>query len=128
MPKYLSQEWLDLQRELAQDLPERPGANGRVQYVVTGAPGGDVRYATVVADGRLAEATLGVDPDAQVTLTATYADAVQILRGELDASTAFMQGRMKVTGDMGVLLSLMPLSQSPEHAAVQERLAGRTEV
>jgi len=38
MAKYLTQEWLDLQRELAQEFPERPGATARMQYVVTGAP------------------------------------------------------------------------------------------
>ena len=36
--RYLSQEWLDLQKELAQEFPERPGATARMQYVVTGAP------------------------------------------------------------------------------------------
>ena len=38
MAKYLTQEWLDLQRELAQEFPERPGATARMQYVVTGRP------------------------------------------------------------------------------------------
>lgn len=128
MPKYLSQEWLDLQRELSGQLPERPGASARMQYVVTGTPEGDVRYATVIVDGRIAEATLGTDPEADVTLTATHADAVQILRGELEANTAFMQGRMKVTGDMGTLLSLMPLTQSPEYRAVQAEVASRTDL
>ena len=32
MAKYLSQEWLDLQKDLAQEFPERPGATARMQY------------------------------------------------------------------------------------------------
>ena len=128
MATYLSQEWLDLQRELAQDFPVRPGASARMQYVVTGAPGGDVKYATVIEDGTITSATLGADPDAELTLTTTYDDSVRILNGELDANTAFMQGRVKVTGDMGKLMALMPLTQSPEYKAIQAEVAAQTEI
>jgi putative sterol carrier protein len=128
MAKYLSQEWLDLQRELAQEFPERPGATARMQYVVTGTPEGDVRYFTVISDGRMVENTLGSDADAEFTLSATYDDSVKILRGELDANAAFMQGRMKVTGNMGKLMSLMPLTQSPEYKAIQAKVADQTEI
>ena len=41
MVKFLSQEWLDLQRDLAQDFPERPGATARMQYKITGGPSED---------------------------------------------------------------------------------------
>jgi len=43
MAKYLSQEWLDEGRKLSDEFPERPGASARMQYVVTGAPEGDVK-------------------------------------------------------------------------------------
>jgi putative sterol carrier protein len=128
MAKYLSQEWLDLQRELAQDFPERPGATARMQYVVTGAPEGDVRYFTVIENGMMQENTLGTDEGAEFTLTTTYDDSVKILNGELDANAAFMQGRMKVTGNMGKLMSLMPLTQSPEYKAIQSQVAEQTEL
>jgi len=127
MAKYLSQEWLDLQRELAQDFPERPGATARMQYVVTGAPEGDVRYFTVIDNGKMLENTLGTDDQAEFTLTTTYDDSVKILKGDLDANAAFMQGRMKVTGNMGKLMSLMPLTQSPDYKAIQTKVAEQTE-
>ena len=38
MAKYLSQEWLDEGRKLAQEFPERPGATARMQFAVTGGP------------------------------------------------------------------------------------------
>ena len=47
MAKYLSQEWLDLGRELAQEFPERPGASARMQYVVTGGPEDDKEAAGI---------------------------------------------------------------------------------
>jgi len=127
MAKYLSQEWLDLQKDLAQDFPERPGASARMQYVVTGAPDGDVKYYTAVDNGRMVENELGEDPQAEFTLTTTYPDSVKVLQGELDANAAFMQGRMKVTGNMGKLMSLMPLTQSPEYKAIQTKVADATE-
>jgi putative sterol carrier protein len=73
-------------------------------------------------------AALGADADADVTLTTTYADSVSILQGELDANAAFMQGRVKVVGDMGRLLPLMKLGRTPAHEAARAALAAETEL
>ncbi len=128
MAKYLTQEWLDLQRQLAQDFPERPGATARMQSVVTGTPEGDVSYHTAIENGKMVENALGTDPEAEFTLSSTYDDSVKILQGDLDANAAFMQGRVKVTGNMGKLMSLMPLTQSPEYKAIQAQVADQTEL
>ncbi len=127
MPEYLTQEWLDRQREIAQEFPERPGATAHLQYVVTGGPGGDLKYYWVVENGKMLEAKLGEDPDAEVVLTLSYDDSVKIQKGELDETAAFMQGRLKVTGNMGKLMSLMPLTQSPEYKAIKEKVTAVTE-
>jgi putative sterol carrier protein len=128
MAKYLTQEWLDLQRELAQEFPERPGATARMQYRVTGGPDGDVVYHQVIEDGKMLESQLGEDPETEFTISQTYDDSVKILKGELDANAAFMQGKMKVDGNMGKLMSLMPLTQSPEYKAIQAKVAEQTEL
>ena len=124
MHKYLSQEWLDAGRELAQEFPERPGATARLQYQVSGSPEGDVHYYWVVENGNLQESTLGDDPDAEITLSMSYDDAVKMQKGELDANAAFMQGRIKVVpgSNMGKLMSLLPLTQSPEYKAIQAKI------
>ena len=127
LPKYLSQEWLDQGKDLAQEFPERPGATARMQYHVTGGPEGDVKYYQVIDNGKMVESKLGEDPEAEFTLTLTYDDSVKVQQGELDANAAFMQGRMKVSGNMGKLMSLMPLTQSPEYKAIQEKVRGITE-
>ena len=128
MAKYLTQEWLDLQKELAQDFPERPGATARMQYLVTGSPDGDVKYFTVVENGKIVENTLGDDPQTEFTLSQTFDDWVRILNGELDANAAFMQGRIKVVGNMGKLMSLLPLTQSAEYKAILAKVAEQTEI
>ena len=127
MPKWLSQEWLDESKKLAQSQPERPGASSRMQYVVTGAPDGDIKYYWVLENGELLESNLGELPDAEVTLTQTYDDAQKIQTGELDANAAFMQGRVKVTGNMAKLMALLPLTNTPEYKEWQEQIRAITE-
>jgi hypothetical protein len=63
MAKYLTQEWLDESRKLAEDQPVRPGATAKMQYVVTGAPEGeDIKYYWVLEDGKLLDSQLGLHP------------------------------------------------------------------
>ena len=127
MAKFLSQEWMERAKALAADLPETPGATVRLQQVVTGGPDGEVKYYRVIENGKTLEQTLGEDPDADVTLTNSYEDAVKVMKGELDANAAFMQGRVKVTGNMAKLMSLLPLTNAPEYKALQEEIGKITE-
>jgi predicted lipid carrier protein YhbT len=127
MPAFLSQGWVDLQAALGAELPERPGATARIAVVVTGGPDGEVGYVQNVRDGRVAAVTLGRADDVDVTLTQTHADAVAIARGELDANAAFMQGRVKVVGDMGALMAVLPLTQSAEYRSLVSDLAAQTD-
>ena len=127
MPKWLTQEWLDQSKKLAEGQPERPGASARMQYVVTGGPDGEIHYYWVLVNGKLEESTLGDLSDAEVTMTQTYDDAMKIQKGELDANAAFMQGRIKVSGNMAKLMSLMPLTNAPEYKQLQEEIQKITE-
>ena len=127
MAKYLTQEWLDETRKLAESQPERPGASAKMQYVVTGGPDGDIKYYWILENGKLLESQIGELPDVDFTMTLTYDDSVKVQKGELDANAAFMQGRMKVTGNMGKLMQLMPLTNSPEYKTLQEEVRGVTD-
>jgi putative sterol carrier protein len=124
--KYLSQEWLDELREAATSQPERPGASARIQYVVGGGPDGDVKYYWILEDGKLLESALGTVDDADITLTLTYEDSVKVQQGDLDANAAFMQGRMKVAGNMAKLMQLLPLTNSPEYKQLQATVTQAT--
>ena len=127
MSKYLTQEWLDETGKMADSQPERPGASARMQYVITGGPEGDIKYYWILETGKILESKLGELPDSDFTMTLTYDDSVKVQKGELDANAAFMQGRMKVTGNMGKLMTLMPLTNSPEYKALQEEIREITE-
>ncbi len=127
MPKWLTQEWMDAQTELAKDQPERPGASARMQYVLTGGPEGDVKFYWVLEDGRILENQLGLLDDAELTLTQSYEDAMKVQKGDLDAQAAFMQGRVKVEGNMAKLMALLPITSSPEYRELQTKLQEITE-
>jgi putative sterol carrier protein len=123
MAKYLTQEWLDEYKRVANDTqPERPGVSARMQYKVNGGPGGDVAYYWIIVDGTLTEAQLGETTDCDFTITMAYDDAVKIQKGEVDTNAAFMQGKMKVAGNMAKLLSLLPLTNSPEFKKLEEEM------
>jgi alkyl sulfatase BDS1-like metallo-beta-lactamase superfamily hydrolase len=127
MAKWLSQEWLDEGLALSESQPDRPGASARMQYVITGGPDGDVHYYWVLENGKLLESNLGDLEDAEVTLTQTYEDAKRIQKGELDPNAAFMQGRVKVTGNMAKLMSLLPITNSAEYKKLQKEILDVTE-
>ena len=98
-----------------------------MQYKVGGAPDGDVTFHTVIEDGKIIENAIGEDADAEFTMAVGYDDFVHVSRQELDANAAFMQGRIKVTGNMGKLMSLMPLTQSAEYKAIAGKLDAQTD-
>jgi putative sterol carrier protein len=125
--RYLTQEWLDEARELAKGQPERPGASATMQYLVSGGPDGEIQYYWVLKDGKLLESQLGKIDDPELTLTLSYEDSVLVQQGELDANAAFMQGRLKATGNMSKLMQMMPLTMSPEYQALQEEIRKITE-
>jgi putative sterol carrier protein len=127
MAKWLSEDWHKEFLKLAESQPERPGASARMQYIVTGGPDGDVHYYWVLENGKLLESKLGDMDDPEVTMTQTYDDAKKIQTGELDANAAFMQGRIKVTGNMAKLMALMPLTNAPEYKELQTQVQAVTE-
>lgn len=127
MSKWLTQDWFDETRKMAESQPERPGASARMQYVVTGGPDGDISYFWVLENGKIVQSELGTLADAEVTLTTAYPDALKIQKGELDANAAFMQGKVKVTGNMAKVMSLLPITNAPEYKQLQVEIAEITE-
>lgn len=127
MARFLSQEWLDAQVAASAGLPAVPGLSARVQHVVPGGPDGEVKYVSVITDGRITASTLGAEADVDLTLTVAYPEMVQLVDGQLDPNAAFMRGRIKVAGSTGKMLRLLAATKAPAFEAVRAELAASTE-
>jgi putative sterol carrier protein len=103
MVKYLSDEWLEQAAAALESADVPDDAEMVIQYEVSGGGNGKVRYVLVVRDGA-ATIVPGKQADAPVTFTLDYDTAVAVVTGEVSAQVAFMQGRMKLAGDVRVLI------------------------
>lgn len=85
--------------------PEKAaGVNARFQFNLSGEGGGT--WTVTVADGKCT-ASEGPSESPQVTLEAAAADYLAISRGELDPMKAFMGGKLKIKGDMNLIMKFM---------------------
>lgn len=108
--KFLSDEWATTMTEKLNASDEFKGAAGdtqvKLQQVVTDAPdGGETKYYFQLEGGK-AEVSLGEVADADATITQNYETAVAINKQELNAQNAFMQGKLKISGNMMKLMQL----------------------
>jgi alkyl sulfatase BDS1-like metallo-beta-lactamase superfamily hydrolase len=74
-----------------------------MQFHVTDAPEGDIDFFLTVGDGA-AEMAAGALDDADVTITSTHETALAMFKGDLNTQMAFMTGKIKVAGNMAVLM------------------------
>ena len=74
-----------------------------VAYEVTGAPDGKRSYGIAFGGGPVS-VVRPAPADAPVSFSLDYDTAAEIARGELSAQAAFMQGRLKLGGDVNVLI------------------------
>ncbi|MBI2466577.1 MAG: SCP2 sterol-binding domain-containing protein [Candidatus Rokubacteria bacterium] len=84
--------------------PDRAqGVKAVVQYDITGEDGGT--YHVEIADGKCAVAA-GAASSPNLTLTMSAPDWLDMVAGKLNAQMAFMSGRLKLKGDMGLAMRL----------------------
>lgn len=96
-----------------EDLPALAGGfAGRIQWVVNGAPDGNVRILGVFEEGRCTGWALASDREAEITLTLRYTDLVALLAGDADLNALFISGAMKTDGPTGPLLDLIAAVRS----------------
>ena len=82
------------------------GMNARVQFDLSGEGGG--QWGIGIADGAVT-VEKGTTPSPNVTLTTSASDYLAIVNGELNPMNAFMQGKIKIKGDMALMLKLQGL-------------------
>ena len=112
----MSDEWAEaLKAELNQSADFQQAAAGHtatIQQVITGADG-TTNYWITIGEGKI---DLGVgDIDGEdATITQSYDSAAALAKGELSPVTAFMTGKLKIAGNMGMILGLQgALAQLP---------------
>ncbi len=103
MARFLTPDWFeDINAAAAGADDAAPDVRLSLQQVVTGGPGGEVRYWVRVQGGRVATG-LGELADPDVTITQPYDTAVAMSRGTLSAQAAVMTGRVRVSGNLALL-------------------------
>jgi putative sterol carrier protein len=107
--KFLSDEWLgEVESRLnANDTFQNAakGQSARLLNEVTGAPGGDVKYGFVLEGGKV-QLVKGDLENAEATLTQNYETAVSMSKQEMTGQQAFMQGKVKISGNLMKMMQL----------------------
>ncbi|MGZ4149449.1 MAG: SCP2 sterol-binding domain-containing protein [Actinomycetota bacterium] len=106
--KFLSTEWVDTltttlngSQEFAQAAG---GKTATIQQIITSSEG-DTHYWTTISDGSIAMG-VGDSESADATITQSYDTAVALAKRELSPVTGFMMGKIKIAGNMGLVLGL----------------------
>ena len=86
-----------------------------VEFVVAAAKKEQARAWARVADAAVVERGDGAPAEpADISFTATRADAEALHAGALDLSVGFMRGQVKMSGDFGALLHFLPMTGGTE--------------
>lgn len=88
------------------------GIAGVVQFSISGDGGGD--WVVEVADGKCM-VTPGKTPSPQVTVSADAGLLPDVLSGKQNGMMAFMQGKLRIQGDMGLAQRLLGLFDLKEN-------------
>ena len=103
MAGFLTEAWIDDLDAAVQAVALPDDVQLVVQQVVTDA-GGDVPYVIAIADGRV-RVRSGRAERSDVSFTQDRATAAAIARGELSAQVAFLDGRLRLGGDLRAVLA-----------------------
>ena len=124
MPRFLTSAWVEaFNQAMASVTVPDPGADAGlvpqsgvfvVAQEIRGTAGGDVTLLLRFDDGKLELALApgdsgngdrGAEPEPNVTIALSYDDAVAMAKGELSPAEALTAGRVRVRGDLAVLIA-----------------------
>ena len=96
----------EIVKQMGTALGANSGLGGTLKFDF-GAPG------SVYIDGKSTPNSVsdGEGQSADCTITVALDDFEKMVKGELDGTSAFMQGKLRVAGDMGLAMKLGPILQ-----------------
>lgn len=107
MSKFLSEDWA---QDVTVALANHEGfknaigaAELGIQFTTDDGPDGSVDY-YLKSSGGNTSLVIGELEDADVTVKQSYDTAVAISKGDLNTQTAFMTGKLKVSGNLAKLM------------------------
>ena len=93
----------EINSRLEADPSKVANMNATYAFDLSGDDGGE--YHIVLKDGK-GEAGPGAPADPNITITMAANDFVDLAMGKLDGTMAFMSGKLKIKGDMGLAMKL----------------------
>lgn len=82
------------------------GMSSVIQFKLTGDGGAD--YYVEIKDGKAA-VSQGTHASPNMTMTLAAQDYVDLIAGKLNGQMAFMSGKLKIAGDMGLAMKMQTL-------------------
>ncbi len=98
------------EKHMPQRLQKKPDVVSKInaiyQFNISGPNGGQWTVDCTHPGGSV---TAGTAAAAKCTVSATDADFLNIVNGKLNAQMAFMSGKLKIQGDMGLAMKLQQI-------------------
>ena len=120
---FLSDEWFAEAKKIRDEAnppaPTGPAADLTLNIVVTGGPSGDKEIH--IKAGEFGEGL--VDAPTKLTVPFEVAKKTFIERDQQAGMQAFMQGQIKVEGDMSKLMAMQTIQPSAEEVEIQKKIA-----
>lgn len=123
MADWLDDEWASRFAATTAGLPEIPGASATVCLKFTGGVRKEIPVHWSYTGGVPSAGALGTGPEPDLEFTLSAADAREVLSGSVEPSVAFMRGRLKASGDGGLLLRFLEATTTKEFESWREGLA-----
>jgi putative sterol carrier protein len=99
----IDEVFTEMESRLKSDSSKIQGMNAVYQFDLSGDGGGEKWVK--LADGN-AEFGNGQAENSNITITMAASDFLDLVDGKLDGTMAFMSGKLKVKGDMGLAMKL----------------------
>lgn len=101
-------------KEIFAEMPNRlnadaaKGMNSVIQFNLSGDGDNGGTYHVIIKDGT-AEVKDGAHASPSMTMTMAGTDYVDMTTGKLNGQMAFMSGKLKIAGDMGLAMKMQTL-------------------